>query len=133
MIRNKATWVAAILLVGGMLSGSVLAGNCGGSVEITAVGQTSGTMNLDVAMNNSSPFPQKTYVVLHVLMDRQSLQFVVSLVVPGASAVDVQFGFPTTIQPIEVDACGDKPTGIAESSDPVAVKVVTGEEEEESE
>jgi len=130
--RNRIGIVLATLVCCLALSGVSTAQSCGGQVEITAVGQTGGPSSIDIALNNPSSSPQKTYLVVQALIGAFPVRFAEQLMMPAGTSTTVRFTFDTVVALIGAEACSDRPTGITEAPDPYAMKLVTDEEADSS-
>lgn len=134
--RSRTVLGLALVIVCVVLAGAAEAQSCTGDVEIVAVGQNGGPNTVDIAMNNNTSSPQKTYVVLGAMLGTLMplrISVVEELMLPAGASMTVRFTFADDVSPVSADACADRPTGITESPDPYAMKLIPDEGDEEDE
>jgi hypothetical protein len=100
---------------------------CDGPIQVT--GASSSGSTLDVGLSNPTNSFESGYLLVSVIMDDKLLTFAEEVAVPEKSSLYLQFAFPVRVTLVGVDACAQKPGGIVETPDPVAVTVLIPPEE----
>ncbi len=101
---------------------------CGGPIVVSSASSSGPT--LVVNLTNPSLSTERGYVVATVLLDGRQYGYIVPVEVSAKSGLSLTITFPGTVATISVHACSNRPGGINEGPDVVAIR---HEEEEQTE